>query len=122
MSGTTQVPAFTAELVHGPFTRTVYDVITKEVVRESPHGTKILRSNSIEAREDTFNTGIMVSFPAGHSILVATDDYEQIARLGLLGTPGLVDMQEPSELLPEDVAKSKASKQGRSKEGGLGDI
>ena len=124
MSGTQElVPEFTVNLVKGPFERTIYDVVVKEVVRHSPHGEKIILSSKIEPRVEYFDTGIMVEFPRGHSIMIATDDHEQIARLGLLRHPKLVDFRNgESELL--SVAEQTAapnSKRGR-KEGGLDDI
>ena len=121
MSGSADlVPEFNVSLVQGPFERTIYDVIVKEVTRSSPNGDKIIRSNVLQPRVETFEMGLMVEFPRGHSILVATDDHEQIARLGLLNHPKMINYKAgESELVEEQPLTTKGR---RSKEGGLDSI
>lgn len=117
------VPEFEARVVTGEFTRTVYDIVEEAIDVVSPAGvTRTRVKRTIKAIEQPYDKGIFVQYPRGHSIMVPYDDHEQIARLGLINTPDLVDLNAESMLDDNDNPLRASKKPVRSKSGGLDDI
>lgn len=101
MSGTRMniKPAFQAEFVKGTFTRTVTRI--HEDVRSVGALDKKIITRSMTQEQEEFEDGWMVYFPQGHSLFIASDDTDQLMRIGVTEPPHRVDM-ESGEIVPDD--------------------
>ena len=101
MSGTRMniKPEFQAELVKGTFTRIVTR-IHEDVRKVGALGREIITRSLVQEQEE-FQDGYMIYFPQGHSLFVASDDIDQLQRIGVHETPRRVDM-DSGEVVPDD--------------------
>ena len=97
-------PAFQVEKLVGIFTRMVMH-IEEDVRKVGPTGNKEIITRKLVPVRETFNDAYMVYFPQGHSLFIASDDEEQLQRIGVLEQPRMVDMNSGEEV-PSDIALS----------------
>ena len=118
-------PSFQAERVTGKFTRMVMH-IEEDVRSVGPLGNKQVITRKLIPKQEHFTDGWMVYFPQGHSMFIAADDEEQLARIGVLGQPKLVDMNSGEEvpadatLTPKEIVERSQHNRPRARStGGL---
>ena len=117
-------PAFQAEKVTGNFTRMVMH-IEEDVRKVGPLGNKEVITRKLVPKQEVFHDGYMIYFPQGHSMFVASDDEEQLQRIGVLEQPRLVDMNSGEEvpadiaLTPKEIVERKQNNRPRARTGGL---
>lgn len=119
-------PSFQAEKITGTFWRMVMH-IEEDVRKVGPLGNKEVITRRLVPKKEEFTDGYMIYFPQGHSMFVAADDHDQLARIGVLGQPKLVDMNSGEEvpgdlaLSPKEIVERKQFNRPRST-GGLTEI
>lgn len=119
-------PSFQAEKITGTFWRMVMH-IEEDVRKVGPLGNKEVITRKLVPKKEEFTDGYMIYFPQGHSMFVAADDHEQLARIGVLGQPKLVDMNSGEEvpdslaLSPKEIVERKQFNRPRAT-GGLTEI
>ena len=125
MAGTLDFkPAFQAEKVTGNFTRMVMH-IEEDVRSVGPLGNKQVITRKLVPKQEVFHEGYNIYFPQGHSMFVASDDEEQLRRIGVLEQPRLVDMNSGEEvpadiaLSPKEIVERKQHNRPRARTGGL---
>jgi hypothetical protein len=121
-------PAFQAERITGKFWRMVMH-IEEDVRKVGPLGNKEVITRKLVPKKEEFEDGWMIYFPQGHSMFVAADDEEQLARIGVLGQPRLVDMNSGEEvpdnlnLSPKEIVERSQNNRPRARStGGLTEI
>lgn len=95
-------PAFQVEKLTGKFQRMVM-FIEEDVRAVGPLGEKHVITRKLVPRQQEFEDAYMVYFPQGHSLFIASDDEEQLRRIGVLEQPRLVDMNSGEEV-PANIA------------------
>ena len=126
-SGADFKPAFQVEKLEGTFYRMVMH-IEEDVRMVGPNANKPLITRKLIPKREEFEGGYMIYFPQGHSMFIASDDLEQLRRIGVLEQPRLVDMNSGEEvpqgvnLSPKEIVQMAGSKRGRPSKGGLTEI
>ena len=121
-------PAFQVEKLSGTFTRMVMH-IEEDVRSVGPLGNKQVITRKMVPKQETFSDAYMVYFPQGHSLFIASDDEEQLRRIGVLEQPRLVDMNSGEEvpadiaLTPKEIVERSQNNRPRNRSvGGLSDV
>jgi len=114
------------KLTGGAFEFPVMHVNEKAKTIDLPNGdVKTLIMRSFDRVTVTKTEVYMVYYPSGHSICVACDDHEQIARLGLEREMPVVDMLSGQIMYPNDgtqtpkAAVMRKTKNAPRERGGL---
>jgi len=129
MSGMLNIkPAFQVEKLEGTFTRTVM-VIEEDVRKVGPNQDKSLIIRKLVPKKEQYQDAYMIYFPQGHSIHVASDDVEQLQRIGVFNKPDYVDMNTGEvvpvnlDLSPKEIVERKTHvRHGPPRTGGLSDL
>ena len=120
-------PAFQAEKITGNFSRMVMH-IEEEVRNVGPLGNKQIITRRLVPKREEFSEGYMIYFPQGHSMFVASDDTDQLTRIGVLGSPKVIDMNSGEEipadynLTPKEIVEQSQRRARPRMTGGLTDI
>jgi hypothetical protein len=121
-------PAFQVERVKGKFTRMVMH-IEEDVRKVGPNGDKSIITRKLVPKQEEFAEGYMIYFPQGHSMFVAADDVDQLARIGVGDKPKVVDMNSGEEvpdnlnLSPKEIVERAQHNRPRARStGGLTEI
>ena len=118
-------PSFQVEKIAGKFWRMVMHV-EEDIRKVGPLQNKEVITRKLVPKKEEFDDGYMIYFPQGHSLFVAADDTEQLARIGVHGQPRLVDMNSGEEvpdntvLTPKEIVERKQFNRPRA--GGTGGL
>lgn len=120
--------AYQVEHVKGKFHLPI-TILERDVRTVGFNNEKSITVNKMTHKTRVVEEGYMLYFPQGHSIFIAADDTEQLARLGVFGSPVNVDMNS-GETVPEDYAltpkemvqRSERNRPRPASQGGLTDI
>ena len=97
-------PAFQAEKVTGKFTRTVISIEREVQMVGALQDKQFVRTKMVPVVQE-FTEGYMVYFPQKHSVFIASDDHEQLRRLGIIEQPPLVDMAS-GQMVPQGYSST----------------
>lgn len=120
-------PAFQAEKITGNFFRMVMH-IEEDIRNVGPLGNKQIVTRKLVPKREEFTEGYMIYFPQGHSMFIASDDVDQLMRVGVMGPPKVVDMNSGEEipadynLTPKEIVEQSQRRARPRVTGGLTDI